>query len=737
VVRTVRVRLELEDNTFKQSLRDDAAAMRAFDAEVKTLGKDADRTGVQLKDTTTNVRKLGDDVKKSSRDVDTLRNSAKSLGDEVEKTGSRVRKSVTAVDSDVEKLGKTGLKAGELFEGIFTDFSGTLAGAAKSLASAPELVAIGGAIAVPIGAGLGAALSGAVLAGTAGAGLAAGILLAGRSSEVHDAWTIVANDALNGFSNAASSFQEPLVRAAKVFDDALASDMPRIRRDFEILAPLVDDLAKGTAGLFHNVIGGPGLQDAFRGAIPVIKELSADLPKLGDDIDRFFSELGGTGRAGAQALGIAVDVTGASLRGLGTVLAETSTLFELTGTGALGLLHDLGVLGDTADILTASPLSALSQALGHNKGSSDDFSKSLEQLKNDMADAGSQKAFEEGMKTAAAALREGQAAARDMEHQISDLANTLLGTKDADIAFKQGLLDLNQTLRDNKGATDEKTKAGLDDEAAILGQFHAAVQLRDATLQQTNSQEAANRVFDDAVGKIYATAQANGINKQTVDNLSGSIRDIPRPDPVDIELKRQGYSDDDLRELKRGLLTMPSADPHIDLRRQGYSDDDIRELGRAVNSLPSYHRINVEVAYSTTGSAGTASGRAGSIRPIATGGIVAYASGGIHDSKMSLRTDYTARGGLLKPSNPGTILAGEPQTGGEVFIPRKGISDALGLAYANVAAGWHGGRVVSNTTTNSPVINIYGATDPEATARAVRAELNRVARDGDLMARAG
>jgi uncharacterized protein YoxC len=139
VVRTVRVRLELDRNDYKQGLRDAANDMRTFDAEVKTLGRDTERTSVNLKDTSTTARKLGDDVKKSSRDVDALGTSAKKLGDEVEKTGNKVRKSVSAVGSDVEKLGKTGLKAGELFEGIFTDFSGTLAGAAKSLASAPEL----------------------------------------------------------------------------------------------------------------------------------------------------------------------------------------------------------------------------------------------------------------------------------------------------------------------------------------------------------------------------------------------------------------------------------------------------------------------------------------------------------------------------------------------------------------------------------------------------------------------
>jgi hypothetical protein len=604
---------------------------------------------------------------------------------------NQVRKSLTAVDDDLERLGKTGLKAGELFQGVFTDLSGTLAGAAKSLASAPELLAVGGAIAVPLAAGLSAALSGAALAGTAGAGLAAGILLAGRSSEVHAAWTIVANDALKGFSNAASSFQEPLVRAAKTFDDALAGDLPRIRRDFEILAPLIDDLAKGAAGLFHNLQ--PGLQDAFRGAVPVVKELSQELPKLGDDVSFLLSQLGGSGRAGAEALGLTLDGLGASLRVVGIGLHEGSDLFEIFGTGALGAAAQLGVLDQTVSALTQGPGLLLYDWLTGNANKSDEFSKSVEELKNDMADASAEKAFQEGMATAAAALREGQAAAHDMEHQVSDLANTLLGTKDADIAFKQGLLDLNQTLRDNKGTTDERKKAGLEDEAAILKQFHAAVQLRDATLQQTGSQEAANKVFDDSVGKIYASAQANGINKQKVDELSGSIRDIPRPDPVDIELKRQGYSDDDLRELKRGLLTMPSADPHIDLRRQGYSDDDIRELGRAVNNLPSYHRISVEVAYSTTGSAGTAAGRAGSIRPVAHGDIIGAARG------------------MVASSAP-TVVFGE-RTLPEAYIPapNSGISHQRADMLLGTAASWWGRGLVPAGGGGGPTIVINVTAD--------------------------
>jgi hypothetical protein len=57
-----------------------------------------------------------------------------------------------------------------------------------------------------------------------------------------------------------------------------------------------------------------------------------------------------------------------------------------------------------------------------------------------------------------------------------------------------------------------------------------------------------------------------------------------------------------------------------------------------------------------------------------------------------------AQRGRLVPahvaSSP-TVLYGERGTGVEAFIPRDGISAERGLAIADVAAGWHGGRVVA------------------------------------------
>jgi hypothetical protein len=85
-VRTVRVRLELDRTDFKQGLRDAAAETRTFDGEVKTLGESAEKTGVELKDSSTSAKKLGDDAKSSARDVDAMGTSMRKTGDESKKT---------------------------------------------------------------------------------------------------------------------------------------------------------------------------------------------------------------------------------------------------------------------------------------------------------------------------------------------------------------------------------------------------------------------------------------------------------------------------------------------------------------------------------------------------------------------------------------------------------------------------------------------------------------------------
>jgi hypothetical protein len=599
------------------------------------------------------------------------------------------------VKKSLEGVKKEGFDVAE----VFTDLSGVIGKGLEAGLSSPQFIAIGAAIAVPLSAGLSAALSGAVLAGTAGAGLAAGILLAARSADVQDAWSTLGQSALKNLGDAAVSFEQPLVRAAHTFGDEIDKDLPRIRKDFEILSPLVDDLAKGAAGFVHGLQ--PGLADAFRGAVPVVRELSSEMPKLGDDVSKFFSELGGSGRAGAEALGITIDGLGSSLRILGTGLAEASTLFELTGTGALGLLHNLGLLADTADLLTASGLTALTELLNHGKDNSDDFSKSLDTLTTSMSQASADAAFNEGMNSATQALRAGQQAAADLEHQVSSLAQTMLASKNTDLAYKQGHLDLVEALKASHGALNDNTEAGLRSQEALVGQAQKAIAVRDAVLQQTGSVQAADTVFQAHIAQIYADAAANGVAKDKVDDLIGSLNTIPHPDPIDIELKRQGYSDDDLRELKRAVY-IPSTSATVTV---------------------TYRTITVDEHYTRQGEYNQQ--------------VPAFGYGGLIPAAAS---------GLIAT---GPVLLGERTTPeAAIPAPNSGISRRRAAGLLSTAAAWWGMEVGPKRGAGDPAaaagpVQLHPATVDRLAYKigeeiATRAQGTRgVATIADLLARGG
>ena len=68
-------------------------------------------------------------------------------------------------------------------------------------------------------------------------------------------------------------------------------------------------------------------------------------------------------------------------------------------------------------------------------------------------------------------------------------------------------------------------------------------------------------------------------------------------------------------------------------------------------------------------------------------GQLPFASGGV-------AIPSAATGAIYPASDPPLLKFAEPQTHGEALIPRAGIPDSVGLALANTAAGWHGGRVV-------------------------------------------
>jgi len=62
-----------------------------------------------------------------------------------------------------------------------------------------------------------------------------------------------------------------------------------------------------------------------------------------------------------------------------------------------------------------------------------------------------------------------------------------------------------------------------------------------------------------------------------------------------------------------------------------------------------------------------------------------FALGGIRRAQVGM---------LIPPSSPGTVLTGEPQTGGEALIPLRGISQMRAAELGQVAMGGYGLDVV-------------------------------------------
>jgi hypothetical protein len=680
VVRTVRVRLELDRDSFKQGLRDSAASMRTFDGDVKTLGKDAERTGVELKQTGTQVGKLGDDVKRSSRDVTVLtrslddsRKSLRDLGDEYKKTGaveldryrsltSELRK-LERAKRDLDRLGgnnQSGLLGGTLGKGL-----NALSGGAAIPSGMWQWLGTGAMAAAPA---IGAAVNAGILLGVGSGGLAAGIVGALQDPRVKASWSDFGGFLKSGLADASTGFQAPMLQSVIIIRAAMSRMFTDLGHSLDLLGPVLTHLASGVAGLFTNM--SPGLNNALRAAVPIMDALAAQLPKLGSAMSFFFDQMAAGGPGATRFFNDLMSTVEGTIGLVGVLTASLSKMYDVLRPqmSAAGLLGPTGALLDYIE------------ADKKKKTADDDAAQAAADHRVAMTD----EAFAAG---------QAKMSIDQLNAAIDAEVSKELAAHNAHLQLNQSLLDLTASVKENGTSLDDTTAAGIANSNAILRGAAAAEADRVATLARTGSTEAATAAFDADMAKLYAHADALHFDRGKVDALAGSVRSIPHESAIDIQLRGDKVAEDDIRTYKNFLNSIPT-------------------------SKTTY--IDVVQRHSTVGGP----------TAFARGGVVAYAQGGVEDYKMSLRTDYTARSGLLKPSNPGTILAGEPSTGGEVFGPRLGVSHERGLQLAGVLAGWHGGMVVragpmggggggGTVVNNSFTINAGMGTDGTALGRQI------------------
>ena len=210
------------------------------------------------------------------------------------------------------------------------------------------------------------------------------------------------------------------------------------------------------------------------------------------------------------------------------------------------------------------------------------------------------------------------------------------------------------TLFGQTMSVDQATGTWTHDLANLKGQLDAhSRSLNEATDAGHQNAEALRRMAQEAEAVREATiAQAGGQNASAAAVAAANAK----------------YSS------QIGELEALAVKLHLSRDQVQALLDKYRELAKAPNIAKS---INIHTNYST--SFGGTGPYANKQIPTALGGVMIPA----------------AQGMIYSASNPPLIKFAEPSTGGEALIPRRGIAAARGLALADTAASWYGGRVMS------------------------------------------
>jgi hypothetical protein len=142
--------------------------------------------------------------------------------------------------------------------------------------------------------------------------------------------------------------------------------------------------------------------------------------------------------------------------------------------------------------------------------------------------------------TSTAKVKEQGTTAADTAAKVNSLVTEMFSlaaangdVASADIAFRNSLAQLTQSVKDNGTSIGLNTQKGRDNRSAVIASVEAAQRYASAVGTQTGSQDKARKAFLDSIPAIREQARRLGLNKTEVDKLIGSIAKLkPKTVPV-------------------------------------------------------------------------------------------------------------------------------------------------------------------------------------------------------------
>lgn len=615
------------------------AAMKLLSSDVKDVGANIGAVGdrstaltildTRIKNTRAEVKKLGDEFVKTG-DVEVFKKLGQASGDLQGLTSIR-KKLAKALDDGARDGGRDGAKSfSQLFQGgIISAFS--------SLPTELKFAVVEGLVAaiVVASAPIGAALNGALLGGIGLGGIGLGI--AGQMSNpvVHDAFGKLGSSLMDELTRASASFAGPLVNSAKIFGRELSSVMDHLRVDLQGLAPFIEPLARGIAGLFDRMM--PGLDKALGESGPILKEIAAELPGLGASMSKFFALIADGGKGAKDGINLLFLAIETLVVGIGGIIDGLSHLYEwflAPGKAILGWYNDL----TDATTKTITPLHDMD-------GAAKDAAVSTHGLGIVALAAG--ESFTALNAKIGQTAQTADALAASM---VSKIFTATMNVDQAAISWNRSLLSLHDTLEKNGKAIDRhtgqvsmNTAAGLDNRSAVLAAVSANMQQYQAFVAAGGSAVDAAAQYDTNTAALEKQMRQAGYTQKQIDGLIGKYKGVPAS--VNTAIAMQGLTD---------------------------AINGLADLIRMINHIPLSKNITVTTTYRTSGTPRMGNSR----NQEQYGGIL-----------------RAAEGLIVPPSDPGTVLFGEPATGGEAYIPLQGISQGRAMDLAQTVGDSYGFQV--------------------------------------------
>lgn len=525
--RKVTVELELEVSRYNRGAAEALATTRGLKAGLEGLGDEADDTSRDMDQLAANtdiaktlIDDFGDEARGAAVGVTLLDQRITALRHSVQRLGLAF---ATSMDPDVgrqfesersalarlERLrkaitpGATKLFDPKNFGGF--DFSGFAAESRGFLIAG----LIGTVVAMaPMLAGI---ISSALVGAIGMGGVVGGAFLAARDFRVQQAWKELGSSLMDELDAAGVVFIEPITRAAAAFKQAF--DAADIVGTLRAAAPLVEPMTEMLAGFVREL--GPGLRAAVMGAGPTMQMLARELPDLGGSLTDMFRSMSGVAPEAAMAFGdffdvleVGVTTTGDALAGLTEVYAMTrslnATIKDLTG--GVDLLNialetsPLIVLGKMARQHVVPTLEAIDFEAREVAAAILDIDTSL-----------------------VAATPGLDYFAQQMEH----VRDTLHGWIDAEVDVEEALDNLHDSFEKNGRSLDVHDAKGRANIRMLEAYERAVMNAYDAELQNTNSIEAAQAVWQHYRDSLYELFKTFGITGKAADELVNKFLGIP------------------------------------------------------------------------------------------------------------------------------------------------------------------------------------------------------------------